>query len=433
MKLVFITVIVTVLSIRGGTLVDHFLAEVVGVPQDGGQCLCKGYSTDMDSVIVKNTLGNLGNKMMNYVTGQLLRVLYGLDTYVTRSTVSVLQIYFENISEITIAEEQLCGFEAFFKEFRSKQWSRIRSVASKELEDRSNDTEDIFGRKKGKDLVSVLHSNKLYNIKVGLDDQLSQISSFPWQEFSGNAQLLLKPEERKGKAYIFYPSGLLFSAFDEKINESYPIDEVPGMLDFMIYSFTFKEYFRERSQDILRQISQDFKKNNKKLFKNGKDITFVGIHNRRTDHLDFQKEGGFVPLEAGYFIEAMEMFREKYPRSVFVYVSDDIPWGKEKLKKRIKSKDFYIAGYLQDQQMASNPVIAAGLDLALLSACNHSITSYGTYSFWAGFLAGGGRGLRVIPPFFPKYRMNGQNSRHFNAHPFKSKMPRFYFGLENFR
>ena len=33
---------------------------------------------------------------------------------------------------------------------------------------------------------------------------------------------------------------------------------------------------------------------------------------------------------------------------------------------------------------------AAGLDLALLASCNHTITSYGSYSFWASFLAGNG-------------------------------------------
>eukprot|EP00090_Calanus_glacialis_P012604 TRINITY_DN21200_c0_g1_i1.p1 TRINITY_DN21200_c0_g1~~TRINITY_DN21200_c0_g1_i1.p1 ORF type:complete len:445 (+),score=115.38 TRINITY_DN21200_c0_g1_i1:200-1336(+) len=378
-------------------------------------------------------MGNLGNKMMNYVTGRLMRVLYGVDAYVTRSTVAHLGMYFENVTEVPVAEEQLCGFEKFFKEFRTKQLGRIRSIASKELEERNNETEDIFAREKSKGLVSVLHSNKLYNLEVGLDDKTKQLSSFPWKEFSKDAEELLKNEEQKGKAYIFYPSGLLFSAFDKRINETFPMDEVPGMIDFMIRSFKFKEYFREKSQSILQQISQNFKKNNKKLFKKEKEVTFVGIHNRRTDHLDFQKEGGFIPLEAGYFIEAMEMFRAKYPRTVFVYVSDDIKWGREKLKKRVKSKDFYIAGSLQNQELAANPMLAAGLDLAVLSACNHTITSYGTYSFWAGFLAGGGEGKRIIPPFFLKYRMKGQDSRQFNVHPFKSKMPRFYFGLENYR
>ena len=35
-----------------------------------------------------------------------------------------------------------------------------------------------------------------------------------------------------------------------------------------------------------------------------------------------------------------------------------------------------------------------GRDLAIMSQCNHTILSHGTYSFWAGFLAGG---QRIIP------------------------------------
>ena len=58
---------------------------------------------------------------------------------------------------------------------------------------------------------------------------------------------------------------------------------------------------------------------------------FVGIHQRRGDHLLYQEEGGIITLDAGYFLEAMEMYREKFKRVVFIYVSDDLQWGKDKL------------------------------------------------------------------------------------------------------
>ena len=35
-----------------------------------------------------------------------------------------------------------------------------------------------------------------------------------------------------------------------------------------------------------------------------------------------------------------------------------------------------------------------GTDLAILSSCNHTILSYGTFSFWSGFLS---NGKRIIP------------------------------------
>ena len=165
------------------------------------------------------------------------------------------------------------------------------------------------------------------------------------------------------------------------------MDEVPGMVDFAVRAFTFKKYFKDRSQAILEIVSREFKKNNKKLFKREKDITFVGIHKRRTDHLEFQREGGFVPLEAGYFLEAMDMYRAKFPRVVFLFVSDDMAWGREKLVRRVKTKDFFISGSLQYLGIVAKPELAAGIDLALLSACNHTINSYGTASgqaFWRG-------------------------------------------------
>ena len=40
------------------------------------------------------------------------------------------------------------------------------------------------------------------------------------------------------------------------------------------------------------------------------DVTFVGIHNRRTDFLKYIKEAESVdPLEKSYFYDAMDYFR----------------------------------------------------------------------------------------------------------------------------
>ena len=84
----------------------------------------------------------------------------------------------------------------------------------------------------------------------------------------------------------------------------------------------------------MKKIAIDFQKNNTKKFKKRKDITFVGVHHRRGDHLLFQQEGDIATIDVGYFLESMEIFREKYKRVVFVYVSDDIAWAKEKLGKK---------------------------------------------------------------------------------------------------
>ena len=105
------------------------------------------------------------------------------------------------------------------------------------------------------------------------------------------------------------------NTFGEDIN--YYMDDVPGepssdsndhfssvsgILDFAVDSFTFRKEILAVSQENLEFIAEHYRKQNIKKFRKKKDITFVGIHNRRGDHLEFQREGGFIPLDSGYFL-----------------------------------------------------------------------------------------------------------------------------------
>ena len=64
-------------------------------------------------------------------------------------------------------------------------------------------------------------------------------------------------------------------------------------------------------------------------------------------------------------------------------------------------------------------------DLALLASCNHTIQSYGSFSYFAGFLA---NGLRIIPEHFAEYR----TEQHLNIpilreNPLEVPLPDLYF------
>jgi galactoside 2-L-fucosyltransferase 1/2 len=62
-------------------------------------------------------------------------------------------------------------------------------------------------------------------------------------------------------------------------------------------------------------------------------VTYVGIHNRRTDYLDFRRNVlGQKRLRKNYFLDAVEYFNDEYDNAVFVYVSDDMKYGRKKLK-----------------------------------------------------------------------------------------------------
>ena len=71
-----------------------------------------------------------------------------------------------------------------------------------------------------------------------------------------------------------------------------------------------------------------------------KELIFVGIHCRRTDHIEFEKDHSQIPVDLDYYFEAMDMFRKrmnnKKEKVVFVYVSDDMAWGKKKIGTKDK-------------------------------------------------------------------------------------------------
>ena len=53
--------------------------------------------------------------------------------------------------------------------------------------------------------------------------------------------------EKGGKAYIFYPGGFLYSGLESVINTTSPMDDIPGLIDFTLQSFTFKPFFQKQA------------------------------------------------------------------------------------------------------------------------------------------------------------------------------------------
>ena len=112
------------------------------------------------------------------------------------------------------------------------------------------------------------------------------------------------------------------------------------------------------------------------------DITFVGIHNRRTDHLEFsEKMFRQKPLGPEYFKEKMNEFRADYNNIAFLFVSDDMEWGRENLDE--EENIFFAGSGIDDDDFA------IGVDYATLANCNHSIISRGTFSLTSSYFVGG--------------------------------------------
>ena len=98
----------------------------------------------------------------------------------------------------------------------------------------------------------------------------------------------------------------------------------------------------------------------------------VGIQVRRGDKVN-NPHGWLVPPRE-YFTRAMEHFKKKFKKIYFVVASEDKNWA----KANIVGKDVLLSSSPDDL-----------LELALLTLCDHTIMSVGTFSWWAAFLAGG--------------------------------------------
>ncbi|XP_044004548.1 galactoside alpha-(1,2)-fucosyltransferase 2-like isoform X2 [Aphidius gifuensis] len=142
-------------------------------------------------------------------------------------------------------------------------------------------------------------------------------------------------------------------------------------LDDVRREFTFRLALKLYADKILKKISIKF---------NTTDPTYVGVHVRRTDYVDYLWQKLKIrPAPVRYYLTAMDYFHNKYENVIFVIASDSINW----CKFNLNSKKHRIS--LISDINARGP----GKDLAVLAACNHSIIDYGTYGSFAAILTGG--------------------------------------------
>jgi galactoside 2-L-fucosyltransferase 1/2 len=100
------------------------------------------------------------------------------------------------------------------------------------------------------------------------------------------------------------------------------------------------------------------------------NFTWIGVHVRRTD---FYKDS--VSNDA-YILKAMKYFSQKYQNTVFIMASDDKQYCEQKFGK--KKNVIVTPTYFSPSE-----------DLTILSLCQHSIVTAGTFGWWSAFLAGG--------------------------------------------
>ena len=168
------------------------------------------------------------------------------------------------------------------------------------------------------------------------------------------------------------------------------LKKVKNFVEEMQREFRFCEPIQKRSEQFLSDIRTLHMRKLSLAVENLDDIVPIGMHARRTDynwHVWWVYNGVLVTEE--YFKTAMKEFREKLREegkvAVFIVSSDDLPWC---VKHFSEFEDVYFVDQAKVDE-TWNEFERAVLDLAILSNCEHSIISYGTFGMWTGLLAGG--------------------------------------------
>lgn len=120
---------------------------------------------------------------------------------------------------------------------------------------------------------------------------------------------------------------------------------------------------------------------------NNEKTIFIGVHVRRGDMTTSENRNfGYSTGDADYIERALLHYLrpKRFYHVTFIVCSDDLAWCRRNIKTHLPdvSNDEFRVTFCSH---GNEPII----DLGILSACNHSIITGGTFGWWSAFLAGG--------------------------------------------
>ncbi|KAM5236042.1 galactoside alpha-(1,2)-fucosyltransferase 2 [Ctenodactylus gundi] len=134
--------------------------------------------------------------------------------------------------------------------------------------------------------------------------------------------------------------------------------------------FSLHDHVREEAQAFLRTLRVQGRR----------PRAFVGVHVRRGDYVRVMPQvWKGVVADRRYLEQALDWFRARHPSPVFVVTSNGMAWCRENIDA--SRGDVVFAGNGDEG--------SPGKDFALLTQCNHTVMTIGTFGIWAAYLAGG--------------------------------------------
>ena len=141
-------------------------------------------------------------------------------------------------------------------------------------------------------------------------------------------------------------------------------------------NFVFEEHILTKAKLFLSSVKPV------RWIESGVQFVFVGVHVRRGDMIEPHfRRAGYTVATSDYFRSAMRYFANRYQHVLFVVCSDSIEWSRSSLPV---ASDI---GANVDIVFSENRL--PEVDLAILSQCNHTVMSVGSFGWWAAWLANG--------------------------------------------
>lgn len=132
--------------------------------------------------------------------------------------------------------------------------------------------------------------------------------------------------------------------------------------------FTFKPNVQKDTDSYLKELIPKVAQS--------PEYVRVGIHVRRGDVLTVDKvQWGYIVPHVEYFQMAMDYFKKRHEKLIFVVCSDDMTWAKQNI--------------VSDTLTVYSTLGRPDVDLAILASMDHVIMSIGTFGWWGAWLAHG--------------------------------------------
>lgn len=236
----------------------------------------------------------------------------------------------------------------------------------------------LLCRHQGEVLVDVSHFNQ-YNLHDGFQiDEIFNVPDISIAE-SGHIKKVSRYFPHYGRSRIMRKIlPVKKTEFIEKRDYTYD-NEALNIIGDTYYEGYWQSpfYFAGIETEVKKMFTfPEAEGKNKELELKMRNVTSVSIHVRRGDYLNARSFVGICELE--YYVQAINLIKEKVEDPVFFIFSNDVDWCYENISPLLGASDREVVNH--------NSGANSYWDMYLMSCCKNMIIANSSFSWWAAFL-----------------------------------------------